>query len=93
MFSMDGRVRTESGAGTLVGENMYLREDPFNVRSNLFKSQSSVVTRKNNRNSVPLDAFGDRNNFMQLDDDLSMKDSVISANFGGIKPIRTPGFS
>jgi len=85
-------VKTGSGAGTLVGENMQMNEDPFSGRLNKFKSQSFAAGKRiNNRNSCNLYALDDKNDTMH--DSSSLRDSIVSGNFGGIKPIRTPGFS
>ena len=39
--SIDGGtpIKSNSGAGSLVGQNVQLMDDPFNGRTNLFKSQ------------------------------------------------------
>lgn len=79
---------TESGAGTLIGDNMG-PEDPFNGRHNVFNQK------KHNRNSLSIVALGRKNSdIMQIEDSdgTSNAGSMMSGNFGGIVPIRTPGF-
>lgn len=68
-------------------------EDPFNSRHDVFNQK------KHNRNSSSIINLGRKNSMMQLDssDDgtslgNSMAGSMISGNFNGIVPLRTPGF-
>ena len=72
-MSLSGRNST-SGAGTLVGDNMALGDDPFNGRSNIFGSS------RVGRNTVNLDALRDKGDFRLLDDDITdtNRGSIIS---------------
>ena len=86
-----GPENTGSGAGTLIGDNMGLTEDPFSERINLFQ--------KPGRKSVNIDMLNHGDGaFKKLEDDDSSDDafragSFVSGNFAGINPVKTPGFN
>ena len=91
---------SESGAGTLVGDNMALGDDPFNGRHNnmfghLIGEEQPHV--KAGRQTVNLDQLMDKGDFKQLNDDIteSNRGSMVSAIFGtmGANAVKTPGFN
>ena len=79
-MSLNGGGST-SGAGTLVGDNMALGDDPFNGRHNMFGGKGA------GRNTCNLDALADKGDFRLLDDDMSectTPGSIVSGRFGQI---------
>lgn len=79
-----------SGAGTLVGDNMALGDDPFNGRINMFNKKV-----KPGRQTVDLDALQDRSDFRILDDEVSESNrgSLVGGQCGASSSIKTPGFN
>lgn len=73
-MSLSGKGST-SGAGTIVGDNMALGDDPFNGRINMFAGS------KPGRASVNVDSLLQGSNFKLIDDDsdsVSNRGSMVS---------------
>ena len=79
-MSLSGRGST-SGAGTLVGDNMALGDDPFNGRINMFAGP------KPGRASMNVNDFQANGDFRLIDDDdsTSHRGSMVSAQFSQLK--------
>lgn len=90
--SQSGKISL-SGAGTLVGDNMAVGDDPFRGRTNIFFGQSVEGGL-----GTQYDALKDNGDFQILADEDSDENraSIVSGQFGQLSThnqIKTPGFN